>query len=218
MTADIELLPLPERFDCTNGNTPWCQGCYTMTPNEYGDYVQWEDYERITAAKAAEIERLRAEVEKLRELCGCAYQMAGYHDAPVEWLDALGDAGDGTPLDEWRVQAKDLSDVLLPYQPDNNSHEDAEIEALRAEVEEAREGWHMANGTADLAMKHRDAAEAQAERLAEALRIAEAALEDIGDADREPGDDVAWCERRARLGLRRVRDTLRDHDQEVGNG
>ena len=47
---------------------------------------------------------------------------------------------------------------------------DAEIEALRAEIAEARDGWHMANGTADLAMKHRDAAEARAERLAEALR------------------------------------------------
>lgn len=60
--TDIDLTPLPERFDCTNGNTPWCQGCYTMTPDEYGDYVQWEDYERIAAAQAAEIERLRAEV------------------------------------------------------------------------------------------------------------------------------------------------------------
>ena len=66
--SNTKLLPLPERFDCTNGNTPWCQGCYTMTPNEYGDYVQWEDYERITAAQAAEIERLRAEVEAWREL------------------------------------------------------------------------------------------------------------------------------------------------------
>ena len=45
-------------------------------------------------------------------------------------------------------------------------------EALRAEVAEARGGWHMANGTAELAMKHRDAAEARAERLAEALRKA----------------------------------------------
>jgi len=38
--------------------------------------------------------------------------------------------------------------------------------------------------------------EVNAELLA-ALRIAEAALSDIGDADREPGDDVAWCEQRA---------------------
>ena len=54
----------------------------------------------------------------------------------------------------------------------------AEIEALRAEVAEAREGWHMANGTADLAMKHRDAAESRAERLAEALQ---GAVDDIAD-------------------------------------
>ena len=50
----------------------------------------------------------------------------------------------------------------------------AEIEALRAEIAEARDGWHMANGTADLAMKHRDAAEARAERLAEASAEVEA--------------------------------------------
>lgn len=88
-------------------------------------------------------------------------------------------------------------------------------EALRAEVAEARDGWHMANGTADLAMKHRDAAEARAARLAEALRVAEAALADIGDADREPGDDVAWCERRAAQALPTARAAL---EQETTNG
>ena len=70
MTADTKLLP--ERFDCTNGNTPWCQGCYTMTPNEYGDYVQWEDYERIAAAKDAEIERLRAEARQEQDYAASA--------------------------------------------------------------------------------------------------------------------------------------------------
>ena len=34
-------------------------------------------------------------------------------------------------------------------------------------------------------------------QLLEALELAEAGLADIGDADREPGDDLAWCERRA---------------------
>lgn len=49
---------------------------------------------------------------------------------------------------------------------------------------------------------------AQAERIAAlsaALAIAEAALADIGDADREPGDDVAWCESRAAEALPAVR-------------
>lgn len=44
------------------------------------------------------------------------------------------------------------------------------IDALRAEVELARDGWHMANGTAELAMKHRDEAEAEADALRELCR------------------------------------------------
>ena len=35
----------------------------------------------------------------------------------------------------------------------------------------------------------------------DALIIAEAGLADIGDADREPGDDLAWCEARAAQAL-----------------
>jgi len=46
---------------------------------------------------------------------------------------------------------------------------------------------------------------AEIERLREALAVAEAALSDIGDAEREPGDDVAWCERRAAKALDTVR-------------
>lgn len=44
--------------------------------------------------------------------------------------------------------------------------------------------------------------------LRAALVLAEAALSDIGDADREPGDDVAWCERRAAQALPEVRQAL----------
>jgi hypothetical protein len=50
------------------------------------------------------------------------------------------------------------------------------------------------------------------DRLAEyaraALKTAEAALADIGDADREAGDDLAWCERRAAQALPAVRAAL----------
>ena len=38
---------------------------------------------------------------------------------------------------------------------------------------------------------------AENDRLRAALKISEAALSDIGDAHREEGDDLAWCERRA---------------------
>ena len=44
-----------------------------------------------------------------------------------------------------------------------------------------------------------------------ALALAEAALADIGDADREPGDDMAWCERRAARALPAVRAALMPH-------
>lgn len=53
-----------------------------------------------------------------------------------------------------------------------------------------------------------DAAEASLARLAEALTVAEAALADIGDADRDPGDDLAWCEARAAKALPAVRALL----------
>lgn len=53
-------------------------------------------------------------------------------------------------------------------------------------------------------------------RLVDALRKAEAALADIGDADREPGDDLAWCERRAAEALPVVRAALAAHKGEEG--
>src|SRR5690606_25682503 len=65
------------------------------------------------------------------------------------------------PLPEWR-NARILNEW-------GRACVEANTEALRAELAEARDGWHMANGTADLAMKHRDAAEARAERLQEEI-------------------------------------------------
>ena len=47
-----------------------------------------------------------------------------------------------------------------------------------------------------------------AQAALEALVIAEAGLADIGDADREPGDDLAWCERRAAEALEAPRKAI----------
>jgi hypothetical protein len=48
-----------------------------------------------------------------------------------------------------------------PWEPDALCQRAADaIENLTAKLAEAKEGWHYANGTADLAMKHRDEAEA----------------------------------------------------------
>jgi len=53
-----------------------------------------------------------------------------------------------------------------------------------------------------------DRLRARVAELERALHTAEAALADIGDADREPGDDVAWCERRAADALPSIRSVL----------
>ena len=44
--------------------------------------------------------------------------------------------------------------------------------------------------------------------LIRALELAEAALADIGDAERESGDDLAWAEARAAQDLPRIRSVL----------
>ena len=56
----------------------------------------------------------------------------------------------------------------------------------------------------------REYAAAVSAGLRSALKTAEAALADIGDATREPGDDLAWCERRAAQALPEVRKALRE--------
>lgn len=57
----------------------------------------------------------------------------------------------------------------------------------------------------------------QVESLRAALVLAEAALSDIGDADREPGDDLAWCEARAAQDLPTVRAALAALGPNVAN-
>jgi hypothetical protein len=49
------------------------------------------------------------------------------------------------------------------------------------------------------------------DQLLGVLCYAESALSDIGDADREPGDDLEWCERRAAEALPRIRELLLAH-------
>lgn len=109
---------------------------------------------RATAAKDAEVEALRA-------LAGCAYQMAGFHDAPVVWLDRLSQAANGEKL----PGPDTLSDELLPYQPDASS----EIEALMAEVErvtcELMDAITRADKLAEALRERRDWFEAQAKSI-----------------------------------------------------
>ena len=113
------------------------------------------------------------------------------------------------PLPEWGGAQIIPDNLIRDYARANMEPLIAEIEALRAELAEARDGWHMANGTADLAMKHRDAAEARAEGLAEALREAKGRMLgqvkwvacDCGCEREKPADavSVAWLRASALL-------------------
>jgi hypothetical protein len=54
--------------------------------------------------------------------------------------------------------------------------------------------------------------------LLSALVAAEAALADIGDADREPSDDLAWCEKRAAEALPIIRKAIADAGEQPARG
>ncbi len=56
--------------------------------------------------------------------------------------------------------------------------------------------------------RERDEARVSVDTLRAAIKMAEAALADIGDSDHEPTDDLAWCERRAQQSLPVVRFAL----------
>ena len=58
------------------------------------------------------------------------------------------------------------------------------------------------------ATRERDEARVSVDTLRAAIKMAEAALADIGDSDHEPTDDLAWCERRAQQALPVVRFAL----------
>jgi len=58
------------------------------------------------------------------------------------------------------------------------------------------------------ATRERDEARVSVDTLRAAIKMAEAALADIGDSDHEPTDDLAWCERRAQQSLPVVRFAL----------
>lgn len=52
------------------------------------------------------------------------------------------------------------------------------------------------------------AEKALADQIGAQLKIAESALSDIGDAEREDGDDLKWCERRAAKAIPSTRAAL----------
>lgn len=60
------------------------------------------------------------------------------------------------------------------------------------------------------------AEKALADQIGAQLKIAESALSDIGDAEREDGDDLKWCERRAAKAIPSTREALAAHRKARG--
>lgn len=87
--ASDELKPV-KRYDCTSGGAKFCQGCYTMTERELGDYVGWEDFDTL-AQRLQEAERLQAQAsDLLRDLCegmrACGVPGGPYLEAAEDFL------------------------------------------------------------------------------------------------------------------------------------
>lgn len=89
-------------------------------------------------------------------------------DSQREKNDARRDAGG--EVDRWHA----TGDFCYPAEiADDGEFVEYELFAnVERALAESREGWHYANGVAELAMKHRDIAEARAERLAGLLHEA----------------------------------------------
>lgn len=63
------------------------------------DYLRYQVVRYgLESKRVKQVAGLEVEIEKLRELCACAYQFAGSHDAPAPWLDALSAASEGKPF------------------------------------------------------------------------------------------------------------------------
>lgn len=58
------------------------------------------DNDRECVLRVSDMESVLAELDKLRGLCACAYQLAGAVDAPLPWLDALSEAANGLPFSD----------------------------------------------------------------------------------------------------------------------
>lgn len=84
MTNDHKDKPQVKRYDCTSGGAQFCQGCYTMTQDELGDYVTFEDYNTLSAqlseaqARLAAWPAVKESLTGERELAEYAYSVTAH--------------------------------------------------------------------------------------------------------------------------------------------
>ena len=99
----------------------------------------------------------------------------------------------------------DAQEVCADHFANEFERAEARAEAAEESDRESLALYRSARDRADAAETRLRELERNAAILRTALKTAEAALADIGDADREPGDNLQWCERRAVEALPAVR-------------
>ena len=78
-----------KRYDCTDGGARFCQGCYTMSECEFGEYVSWDDYDALLAERDAlrndndsmrnAMKNARYRIEQGRVWNGMGWTLTGLH-------------------------------------------------------------------------------------------------------------------------------------------
>lgn len=89
-----------DRFDCTNGGSQHCYGCYGMDPCSDGDYVKAKDAINHEAVLQAQISTLEVQLKD-------AKTRTVEYDKLLDWgLSVFGVQGwDGDP---WAIDARKL--------------------------------------------------------------------------------------------------------------
>ena len=121
----------------------------------------------------------------------------------------------GPVVPDWRALCKELRDALAEYDDADPYHEHRDlITRVSAALATPPAPPLEPRGCPLPGACSCPTAPIVPPELIRALVWSEAALADIGDAEREPGDDLAWAERRAAEELPRIRRVLqnwRDH-------
>lgn len=82
-----------KRYDCGNGNKPFCNGCYQMEETPYGDWISVDDFDKS-----------QAEVEKLKQDSrNYLHEVEQLKAELTELKGALDDAG--TNCQRWYLEA-----------------------------------------------------------------------------------------------------------------
>ena len=157
-----------KRYDCTDGGARFCQGCYTMSECEFGEYVSWDDYEalleenqqlrQLTSEKVINATMLREFVARDGGLtigleggaCALMAQAFGqqlYESEAFNYIEASFDSPDYPDLGQITVTLKREAGKT-PHQLRREA--EAERDALRAE----RDALRNENGSMRNAMKN----------------------------------------------------------------